>query len=404
MNTSKLIRRCRFLSILLTVVLLLVLGLICVRTHNTAAERARLNSAARGSIFDADGNALAWSLPGDGERYYLNGEAGSALVGYISRSHGSDGIERLYDGWLSPAGSDSEHGDIYLTVRSDAMQTCYESLADAPVGAAIVMDIDRGAIIAAADTPSFEPRELDSDYNGVVSRGCVFYNICASKNITAGPMFRICSGGAACSAGDITLVRELLGGQFSAGDAPAQPDAVEKALYDRMLIGQDIELDCVTLRSAFAPKDGFASAQERADALAGYGSTQISPMQICMYTAAAARDDGSIIRPYAVSGTVSRDGQTVSCTGGEVLSDGAFTAEARAAIYAAMTEYSGSCGTFRAMTARVATGGQDNIWLTAMAPAADPQFALTVVMQGDQGVLNEADVLAAAEEIFNSVL
>ncbi len=405
MNTSKLMYRCRLLRGVLTFVFLAAALALCLRVTFAAQEQQRLDSLCRGSVYDRSGNILAQSEPGQqGQRSYSIGEASSALLGYHTDHHGSDGIERLYDRWLAPVGGDDDHGDIFLTIDRELQQVCYDSILTAPIAGAVVLDIDSGAILAAADTPSFEPSELDADYDGVVSRGCVFYNICAGRGITPGDMFRLPAVCAAVRAGDSGLAAELTSGQPLASNHPASREAVENAMSQTLLIGRTIELDCMTLRSGTTGEGELpASGEAYRSMLMGYGGASLSPMQLCMYTAAFAREDGSIIKPSSVSRLVSREGEVTYLPCGEVLSAGAFSAEAKEAAGQLFRSYELSAGEFSAMTAAVPSADFDSVWLTACYPAHDPQYALTVVMQGGRGSLGEEDVLAAARSIFESI-
>lgn len=405
MNTAKLIHRCRLLCGVLAFVFLAAALALCLRVTLASQEQQRLDSLSRGTVYDRSGNVLAQSEPGQqGQRTYSIGEASSALLGYYTDSHGSDGIERLYGQWLAPVGGDDEHGDLWLTIDRDLQQVCYDSILTAPIAGAVVLDIDSGAVLAAADTPSFEPSELDADYDGVVSRGCVFYNICAGRGIAPGDMFRLPAVCAAVRAGDSGLAAELTSGESLSADLAASREAVEETMNRTLLVGQTIELDCMTLRSGMAEEgEPPASGEDYRSALMGYGGASLSPMQLCMYTAALAREDGSIIKPHSVSHLVSRSGSITYLPGGEVLSAGAFSAEAKEAAGQLFLTHELPGGEFSAMTAAVPSADCDNVWLTACYPARDPQYALTIVMQGGRGSLGEEDVLAAARSIFESI-
>jgi len=400
-NSSRLRRRCRLLCGLLTVIFLLVTTALCARVMTAAGEQQRLNTLCRGTIYDRGGQPLAWSDPGpDGQRHYSGGAADSALVGYRTPTYGSDGIERLFADWLRPDGGDDSHGDLYLTVDGSLQQVCYDSILSAPVAGAVVMDIRTGALLALTDTPSFQPEELERSYNEVVSRGCVFYNICTGSNITPGEMYLLPSCAAAVSAGNLTLAENLLSGNLSS-IAPDDRNAVDKALRNDLLAGQVIELDCMTLRPSFEPEKD----EDFAASLLGYGAARTSPVQICMYTAALARQDGSIPCPYVISRSVSREGISTEYPAGTVLSEGAFSPKAQTMLNDIFETRSTPDGDeYSFLTSTVVTGGRENLWLTACVPARQPEFALTIVMQGDRGTLTEEDILAAADTIAAAAL
>ncbi|MBE6760356.1 MAG: hypothetical protein E7554_09795 [Ruminococcaceae bacterium] len=405
MNTSKLKSRCRFLSGVLAAVFLAVTMAVCLRVWLFGQEQQRLDSFSRGTIYDRTGEVIAMSEPGrQAQRTCTNGQAASALVGYVSREHGSDGIERLYDSWLAPAEGDDTHGDIRLTVDSRLQQVCLDSILGAQAAGAVVMDIETGAILASVDTPSFDPAELEEDYEGVVSRGCVFYNICAGSGVTPGDMFLLPSCCAAVRAGDTNLAQKLIAGEAQPEDIAGIRRDMSGVMSRRLLVGQTIELDCMTLRSGTESTDGGESTDgEYLDALMGYGSARLSPMQVCMYTAALAREDGSIVKPCAVDSMVSRSGVVTDCEGGEILSRGAFNAEAKIVLAQLFETCDAAEGSFSAMTASSASGSNENIWLTAYYPSEDPRYALTIIMQNEYGAADEDDALAAARKIIESL-
>lgn len=72
-----------------------------------------------------------------------------------------------------------------------------------------VLDIETGAILSLVAPPPllrsvsiWITRCLDLDYEGIVSQGCVFYNICAGSNIAPGGVFALPARAAAVDVGD----------------------------------------------------------------------------------------------------------------------------------------------------------------------------------------------------------
>lgn len=133
----------------------------------------------RGSIMDAQGRALAQSAGGN--RSYPMGAAMAAVTGYMA-SFGSMGIEAYgnkellgLSGERSALGPvaqlwQAETGnDVYLTIDADAVQAAYDGLAGRR-GAAVVLDINTGAVVALASSPSYNPATVADEWESLLAR------------------------------------------------------------------------------------------------------------------------------------------------------------------------------------------------------------------------------------------
>ena len=144
---------------------------------NTRAIVRDFNRA-RGAIQTSDGVVIAESVPTEGQfeqlRQYPQGDLYAHLTGYFSFTYGSEGVERTYNDVLtgrSKKVSLDNLGDLLLetdstanvtlTVSSQAQQVATEGLAGRK-GAVVAIDPRDGAILAAADFPSYDPNPLSS--------------------------------------------------------------------------------------------------------------------------------------------------------------------------------------------------------------------------------------------------
>jgi peptidoglycan glycosyltransferase len=136
----------------------------------------------RGRIVDRDGQVLADVEVGpDGvvTRTYPVPQA-APVVGYANLRYGTGGIEAAFDealrgeagrsGWEA-AWSDLLHrpprgGDVRLTLDADLQRLAQEAL-DGELGAAVLLDIETGQVLAMASAPTFDPARLEERWEAL---------------------------------------------------------------------------------------------------------------------------------------------------------------------------------------------------------------------------------------------
>ena len=136
----------------------------------------------RGSIYDANGNLLAYTETqedGTEVRKYPYGEAAAHTVGYIGR--GKAGLEAAMDEvLLSPPGivekltswaneEKVKGADVVTTLDGDLTQYIYD-LFEGYRGAVVITDPKTGEIKALVSSPSYNPETLIDDWDAVASR------------------------------------------------------------------------------------------------------------------------------------------------------------------------------------------------------------------------------------------
>jgi len=132
--------------------------------------------ARRGTITDRKGRLLAQTLKNETGSLYRSYPYGASMLPVVGAIHpvfGARGLEKQLAPWLtgrkSAGGAASlyrflsgreKNGDVHLTVDAEVQKAAYKALGDR-TGAIVVLDVQTGAIVAAASTPSFDPGKAD---------------------------------------------------------------------------------------------------------------------------------------------------------------------------------------------------------------------------------------------------
>lgn len=135
----------------------------------------RALSTARGTIYDRDGVVLTRSdlVNGVARRVYPTPDTAD-VTGYFSPLlYGATGLEASWDDALSGRaggnplvqaldalrGAPPRGHDLHLTLDADLQQQAHAALGSRP-GAAVVLDVQSGAVLALASSPTFDPNAL----------------------------------------------------------------------------------------------------------------------------------------------------------------------------------------------------------------------------------------------------
>ncbi|MBP3618608.1 MAG: FtsW/RodA/SpoVE family cell cycle protein [Lachnospiraceae bacterium] len=161
-------------------------GFICTEARTVIfnsynRRQAKLEEQnARGTIYDSEGNPLAFTMLSDAEeiRKYPYGNLYSHVVGQVK--NGSSGLEAVkeIDLLSSSAGELSKllyrmrnaqipGNNLFTTLRTDLQQQVYEAL-KGENGAAVVLDTESGALLSSVSLPDFSP-EGTEDYESAES-------------------------------------------------------------------------------------------------------------------------------------------------------------------------------------------------------------------------------------------
>jgi peptidoglycan glycosyltransferase len=160
-------------------------------------------SIQRGSIFDRNGTILVESTKNDQDiliRQYLYPEMHSAL-GYFSQRYGVGGAEAAYDpilrgddlanDWSNYFSQEllnrpQEGSDVRLTFDLATQQTLAEAM-DGHQGAAVVLAVPSGEVLAMVSLPTFDPNQLDAQWEELSQAvGKPFFNRVLQGNYQPG--------------------------------------------------------------------------------------------------------------------------------------------------------------------------------------------------------------------------
>ena len=153
-------------------------GNLVARTDNPRLIEAE-RRIRRGDILDRRGRVLVRSEPGPSgvwNRVYLAPEV-APVVGYSSIDHGTGGIEAAYDAQIrgeramdpfEQLTADLLHlysagVSVTLTLDRDVQRAADEAMGIRP-GAAVVLDVRSGDILAMVSKPTYDPNTLEEDW------------------------------------------------------------------------------------------------------------------------------------------------------------------------------------------------------------------------------------------------
>jgi penicillin-binding protein A len=156
-------------------------GRIANNPANTTRQIIAEYQVDRGSIFAADGTALALSFPTPGRtiygyaRRYPDGPLYAGLTGFYSRIYGRTEIEQSQNAYLSGdapelaistftdllLGRPKKGGSVWTTIDTHLQRVASQALGSEP-GAVVAMDPRTGDIKALVSNPTFDPNQLSS--------------------------------------------------------------------------------------------------------------------------------------------------------------------------------------------------------------------------------------------------
>lgn len=415
------------------------------REKQALRSRAQFNSylwnRSRGTIYDRDGNKIVYNETVDGKtvRNYDNcTKAYSAIIGYhtvvtqtvtktndageertvVSRfEHNEGGVERTQSDWLL-TGDDTNNsvgGSIVLTLDSELEELCYRQIKDFKMGAVTVIDIATGEILALTDTPAYDTAAVvnsgtKENYDAAIPNHSLYQF--ATNPQVPGSVFKIISASVFCDAGlsgakvddsepfvyngqyQITNAGDEKNGEIGLADAIRHSSNIyfatvgkqlgrakmDEILTDTWKFHQNIELDFVTL----SPRVCLDNRQLLYNTAYGQGDLGISPLYVCMATAAVGDANGDFCKPYLYKEFINADGEPVTSKNGKrrTITKNAVSQEARSIILKGMTARAKDLGIKNAAvktgTAQI-DGGKANIWMTGLVVVdGAPKYAVTV--------------------------
>ena len=412
----------------------------------------------RGDILDRNGQTLVRSEPGANgtwERVYP-AQVAAPVVGYYSINHGTGGIEDAYDAQIRGEGPMSPleqieanllhlHSagvSVTLTIDMGIQQAASEALG-LRTGAAVVLDVRTGEILALVSKPTFDPNTLEADWptlqfspdkpmlnratQGLYPPGLVFETITLAAVLQEGlaeptTVFTDELGVVLAVDPPISCPGDPPKTRFTLAEAYTWPCSVLFARLGLELGGERLA-DYVTQLGVGRPIDlplqvssgqvlqsGVWSKLLAARTAMGQGEVLVTPLEMALVMATLG-NDGFRPVPRLV---LSVGGEAVPPAGGprQVLS-GDVARQVREIL--AQTFDAGRQGTElsdadiagRAGSAESGlAGAPPHAWFVGLAPAAQPRYAIVVVVEhGYQGWEVAAPIAAhVAAQILTVVM
>ncbi len=425
----------------------------------------------RGRVFDRNGAILADTVfDGDtAHRVYPDPES-AYVVGYFSPLlYGKAGLEATYDTQLAgQAGNNAilrtvnglldrppEGLDLHLTLDAELQRTAHQLLADRP-GAAVLIDVKTGAVMALASNPHFDPNRIFTASPADRERAVAYWNdlvgnpssplVLRATNglFTPGSTFKVVSASAIIDAGfaDPDKVYEDNGSLNVDGHIIIEqnrPDATQDSWTLRQGIawslnvvfaqvglqlgkdllseyagrfgfGHPIPFDIPVATSQLAGSPGFLdSLPALADTAFGQGQIQATPLQMALVAAAIA-NHGQLMAPRLVDRLTTQAGVTVRRVGPTVWQQpiAATSADQVASMMVTAVEEGVAQAasipgyTVGGKTGTAETGdGEPHAWFIGFVGDPEPRYAVAVVLEhGGAGLAGSLavgrDLLAAA--------
>ncbi len=413
----------------------------------------------RGAILDRMLRPLALT-PAAGEqglRQYPYGPLFAHSVGYRSARAGKAGLEHALDAHLlglkldqggyrevlgERLGAPPRRGaDVVLTVDAEIQQTAWDALGRRR-GAVVVLDPRTGAILALVSAPSFDPNDVDADWDALrETGGGPLLNRALQGQYPPGSAFKVVTLAAALSRGIISphsvvndpgfiIIGKTRITNFegrACGSVTVFSALVHSCNVAFIKVG--MHLGGVALLEA-ARRFGFGEAaslevpataghlppskEVRGNGVAqmafGQGSLAVSPLQMALVAATFARR-GTIPVPYLVREVRTPDGEIIeqrrAVSGRSVIAT--TTAEdVTEAMIQVVRRGTGRAAWLPRVVVAGKTGtatvpaGRSHAWFIGFAPAEDPRVAVAVVLE--HGGVGGQDAAPVARRVLQAAL
>jgi len=384
----------------------------------------------RGSIVDRSDLVLAETVPQSGtliRRYPFI--AAAPVVGYASINYGATGVEEALDrvlrgprDFLDQLLHRRQNGqNTRLTIDSNAQRLLTDRLTQP--GAAVVLSIPDGAVLALASNPSFDPNTLDENWQalstdpaapllnratqGLYQPGAIFQSVLLADAIERGmPLTQtLTQPDRPLTLDRLTLrclpsaqkIQTLADAYAFACPAPFADLAAQLSSTELLSLTQKWKLDQpppLEIRTSAAPTLTFDLSTTLALQAfgAGQGELTVSPLRMAL-VAATLGNNGFMPNAFVVKDTQTLDGQWEPYLNNAAAPTPIIDAATARALLAALRVQGNTLGQGGAAF----SGDREHAWFIGLAPADQPKYAIAVLLE-------DAPNVADAENIGRGVL
>lgn len=387
----------------------------------------------RGSIVDRNDLVLAETVPQSGtliRRYPFM--AAAPVVGYESINYGAAGVEEALDrvlrgprDFLDELLHQRQRGQsVRLTIDSNAQRLLTDRLTQP--GAAVVLSIPDGAVLALASNPSFDPNTLDEDWKalsidlaapllnratqGLYQPGAIFQSVLLADAIERGVMLTetLSQPDQPLTLDQLTLrclpaaqpIKTLAEAYAAACPAPFADLAAQLSSAELLSLTQKWKLDqppLLEIRTSAVPTLTFDLSTTLAlkSFGAGQGELTVSPLRMAL-VAATLGNNGFMPNAFVVKDVQALDGQWEpylnNAAAPTPIIDPA-TARTLLDVLRARSARGNTLGQGGAAF----SGNRQHAWFIGLAPADQPKYAIAVLLEDAQNA-------TAAEDLGRAVL
>lgn len=406
----------------------------------------------RGSIYDRNGNILAYSeKDSDGSQFrvYNYGKSASSVTGYSSKTYGKTGIEKSYNKELLALSGENLSNfrkmvvkndtgyDVHLSLDQNIQEIVYEYMEDIK-GSCIIMNPKTGEVLALVSNPSYDPNSVDEDWDELIQNtDGPLVNRATSGSYRPGSTFKIVTATGVLNYGldtsyndtgvetiqgyDIKNFDDQIFGMvnlrsafvnsintyFASKTNDLGRDKYEE-LAEKFMINKDYDFD-MDKNKAIIPFNDLNQVDLAMTGF-GYGKTQITPLHMAMITSAIA-NEGKMMQPRLVTKVVDKDGKIIEEKEDKVLSEVTSVENAnyiRDMMVSVVNEGTGTSAYLDSVQIAGKTGTADkennmlDAWFVGFAPAYDPDIVIALVVEDSD---DTGGVVAApiARDILSSI-
>lgn len=409
-------------------------------------------SILRGSIFDRNGDLLAYSEKKEGEinRVYKYDNLYSHIIGYSLRDYGKSGLEKNYNNELinSKPGSGLDEvidiispqkiGNNLTLTLDDGLQNLSRKLLQGRKGSIITMNPSNGEILSMVSMPDFNVNTLSEEWSFVsVDTESPLLNRSTQGLYAPGSVFKIvtglsilenkieaeynCLGSVEIDGytindfngkvhGEIDLDKAFINScnTYFANFAIKLGHENLKDTAESMLFNRKIDLEIDSKESVF-PKNSTGKTELAASGI-GQGRILTTPFNMLLITSTIA-NDGKTVSPSLVKEIRTPKDTLIYKNKPSVISNIEIneTNRVKAMMRAVVEKGTGSKASINGIAVSGKTGtaqnskGLNDIWFVGFAPFEKPEISVVVLIE-DQSSTGGEIAAPIAKELINYAL